>query len=288
MRGEASRSVLITGCSTGIGRATAIRLARSGLRVYATARRLEAIEALAGEGCHLLPLDVCDPASMEDAVARVEAEHGGVDVLVNNAGFGLTGAVETLSLDEVRRQFETNLFGPLWLTQRVLPGMRRARAGRIVNVSSVAGRITLPGGGAYHASKHALEALTDALRMEVRGFGVDVILVEPGAIRSAWVDTAVRSQAASGDPGDPYADFHGHVSRRLRGAHEGLLRLAAGPPEAVARVIERAITARRPGVRYVVPRVSRLFIASARWLPDRLWDAMMRRAYGAPGAARTR
>jgi NAD(P)-dependent dehydrogenase (short-subunit alcohol dehydrogenase family) len=285
MKNDASQSVLITGCSSGIGRATAIHLAARGHCVYATARRPETIENLAEHGCRLLRLDVCEEASMQEAVRDIETEHGAVGVLVNNAGYGLTGAIEELPLDEVRRQFETNLFGALRLTQLVLPGMRRRRSGKIVNVSSVAGRITTPGTGAYHASKHALEALSDALRVEVRGFGVDVILIEPGAIRTQWVETAVRSREEPPDPANPYFELHRSVAERLRGAHEGVLRLAAGSPEAVAQVIERAITVARPRTRYVVPAASRLFVALGRWLPDRLWDAVMRRTYRAPGDA---
>jgi len=281
--GGPSRAVLITGCSSGIGRATALRLAARGLPVYATARRLEAIEDLAAKGCQLLQLDVCDEASMQSAVEAVQARHGAVGVLINNAGYGLAGAIEELPLHEVRRQFETNVFGPARLTQLVLPAMRRQLWGRIVNVSSVGGRLTTPGNGAYHASKHALEALSDALRFELRGFGIDVIVVEPGAIETRWVETAVRAMAAHGVPGGPYAELDRRVADRLRGAHEGLLRLAAGRPDAVARVIERAITVKRPRIRYVVPAASGLFVALRRVAPDRLWDAIMRRMYPSPG-----
>jgi NAD(P)-dependent dehydrogenase (short-subunit alcohol dehydrogenase family) len=283
-KSDLSKPVLITGCSSGIGRATALHLAARGYCVYATARRPETIEALAEHGCRLLRLDVCDEPSMQEAVHTIEAAHGAVGVLVNNAGYGLEGAVEELPLEEVRREFETNLFGPLRLTQLVLPGMRRQRFGKIVNVSSVGGRITTPGTGAYHASKHALEAVSDALRFEVRGFGIDLIVIEPGAIRTRWVDTAVHRLEGQRDPSSPYAELDGAVAERLRGAHRGLLGLAAGPPEAVARSIEQAITAARPRSRYVVPAVSRLFGASGRWLPTRLWDALLRRLYPSPGA----
>lgn len=277
------RAVLVTGCSSGIGRATALRLAARGFAVYATARRLESIRDLADRGCRVLQLDVCDEESMRSAVGAVEAAHGAVGVLVNNAGYGLPGAVEELPLPEVRRQFETNLFGPLRLTQLVLPTMRRRREGTIVNVSSVGGRLTTPGNGAYHASKHALEALSEALRFELRGFGIDVVVVEPGAIATGWVDTAVRQMEAIDTEGSPYAELKLAVARRLRGAHGGLLGLAAGRPEDVARVIERALTATRPRARYIVPPISGLFVALRRCTPDRLWDACMRRFYPSPG-----
>ena len=281
-----SKAVLITGCSTGIGRATAELLAEKGWPVWATARKPETIEDLRGRGCKVRRLDVCDDASMREVVATIEEAEGAVGVLINNAGYGLEGALEGLRLEDVRRQFETNLFGPLRLTQLVLPGMRRQGGGRIVNVSSVGGRITVPGGGAYHASKHAIEALSDALRFEVHGFGVDVIVIEPGAIASAWTDKAVEGIERLIDQDGPYTAFDRSVAGQLRGAHRGILRLAAGRPETVARVIERAIRATRPRTRYVVPVTSRLFAAAGRALPSRAWDALMGRMLTAPGTFR--
>src|SRR6478609_4964270 len=206
-----SKAVLITGCSTGIGRATAQHLAGKGWTVYATARRREAIADLEGAGCKTLALDVTDEASMEAAVAAVEAEHGAVGVLINNAGYSQSGAVESVPMEDVRRQFETNVFGLLRLTQLVLPGMRRQRWGRVVNLSSMGGRLTLPGGGIYHASKHAVEALGDALRFEVRGFGIDVVTIEPGLIRTEFGETAVGSLAAPQSNGGPYGEFNAAV-----------------------------------------------------------------------------
>src|SRR5829696_2378155 len=169
-------AILITGCSTGIGRATALRLARGGHDVVATARRPDSLAELAGAGCRTLALDVTDEASM---VAAVEAA-GPLDALVNNAGYSQSGALETLDMDDVRRQFETNVFGLLRMCQLVLPAMRERGAGRIVNISSMGGTFTFPGGGVYHATKHAVEALSDALRLEVACFGVKVVVVQPG------------------------------------------------------------------------------------------------------------
>src|SRR5215212_7492856 len=181
-----SRTVLITGCSSGIGRATAERLARSGNVVYATARRPESIADLEQAGCRTLALDVTDEASMQAAVRTVEEAEGAVGVLVNNAGYSQSGAVESVPMDDVRRQFETNVFGLVRMCQLVLPGMRAQGWGRIVNLSSMGGRFTFPGGGYYHATKHAVEAISDALRFEVRGFGIDVVIVEPGLIRTGF------------------------------------------------------------------------------------------------------
>ncbi len=283
--GRHSETVLITGCSTGIGRATALRLAHRGWPVVATARRPETLAALADAGCRTRRLDVCDESSMLAVVDEIEATDGAVGVLVNNAGYGLEGPVEELALDDVRRQFETNLFGPLRLVQLVLPGMRGRQWGKIVNVGSVAGRISLPGGAAYHASKHALEALSDALRFEVRGFGIEVVVIEPGAIRSHWVETAISTLASRNDETSPYDVLRDATVARLRGAHAGLLRFGAGGPERVARVIEHAIDAPHPRARYVVPAVAHTITGVRRVLPDFMWDAFLRRMYPTPGTS---
>src|SRR5688572_4408696 len=181
--------VLVTGCSTGIGRAVAQALLASGHTVWATARRPETLADLAEAGAHVTSLDVTDEGSMRTAVDEVEAAHGAVGTLVNNAGYGEYGAVEEVSLDKVRAMFETNVFGLARMCQLVLPGMRAAGRGRILNVSSMGGRMTFPLGGYYHASKYAVEALSDALRVEVRPFGVDVVVLEPGVTRSSFEAT---------------------------------------------------------------------------------------------------
>ena len=275
-----SRSVLVTGCSSGIGRATAERLARSGWTVYASARRLEAIASLEEAGCRLLQLDVTDEESMRAAVEEVERAEGAVGVLVNNAGYSQSGAVESVPLDEARRQLETNVFGLVRLTQLVLPGMRRQGWGRVVNVSSMGGRLTFPGGGWYHASKHAVEALSDALRFEVQGFGIDVVVIEPGLIRTSFAEAAVGS--IEQDDG-PYARFNAAVGAATAGAYENALaRRLGGGPDTVAKAIERAVTAKRPRTRYRVTASAGLFLTLRRLLPDRAWDALVGRTYPKP------
>ena len=184
--------VLVTGCSTGIGRAVVEDLLLQGHTVWATARRPDTLADLADRGAHVTALDVTDEASMSAAVAEVEATHGSVGTLVNNAGYGEYGAVEEVDMDKVRAMFETNVFGLARMCQLVLPGMRRAGKGRIINIGSMGGRFTFPLGGYYHATKYAVEALTDALRMEVTAFGVDVALVEPGITRSSFVEKIHR------------------------------------------------------------------------------------------------
>src|SRR3954452_16651655 len=188
-----SEAVLITGCSSGIGRATAEHLAQRGYTVYATARKLDAIRDLEARGCRLLALDVTDDDSMTAAVEAVEREQGAVGILVNNAGYSQSGAVESIPMDAVRKQFETNVFGLVRLCQLVLPGMRAQRWGRIVNISSVGGRLVFPGGGYYHATKYAVEAISDAMRFEVERLGVDVVIVEPGLIKTEFGDTATAA-----------------------------------------------------------------------------------------------
>ncbi|HEV3229677.1 MAG TPA: oxidoreductase [Solirubrobacteraceae bacterium] len=285
MAEDASRAVLITGCSSGIGHATAERLARSGWTVYASARHPEAIADLQQAGAKTLALDVCDEESMRAAVAGIEEAEGAIGVLINNAGYSQSGAVESIPMELVRRQFETNVFGLLRLTQLVLPGMRRQHYGRVVNISSMGGRLTFPGGGIYHATKHAVEALSDALRFELRGFGVHVVIVEPGLIRTRFGEAAVGAlnQAGDSDGSGPYAEFNTAVAQTTLGAYQGpLARLGAGP-EAVAKVIERALRARRPRPRYRVTASARVLLVQRRLMPDRAWDAMLSTQFPRPG-----
>jgi NAD(P)-dependent dehydrogenase (short-subunit alcohol dehydrogenase family) len=277
-----SGAVLITGCSSGIGWATAERLARRGWTVYATARNVEAIASLREYGCRLLPLDVTGEESMRSAVEEVEGSEGAVGVLINNAGYSQSGAVEVVAMENVRRQFETNVFGLARMCQLVLPGMRRQGFGRIVNLSSMGGRLTLPGAGYYHASKHAVEAISDALRFEVRGFGVDVVVIEPGLIRTGFAETAVDSMGEDG--GGPYAGFDAGVARATRDNYEkGPLAKLGGDPEVVAKTIERAISVARPRARYTVTPSAKLLISARGLLPDRTWDTLAGFFYPRPG-----
>ena len=280
---DRSKAVLITGCSSGIGRATAEHLAGRGWNVYASARRVESIQDLEQKGCKVLALDVCDEDSMRAAVAAVETAEGAVGVLVNNAGYSQSGAIEETSMDQVHRQFETNVFGLVRMCQLATGGMRRQGWGRIVNISSMGGKLTFPGGGFYHATKHAVEAISDALRFELRGFGIDVVVIEPGLIKTSFGDTAAGSIAPTGE-GSVYAGFNAAVAKATVGAYEGpLARLGAGP-ERVARTIEKAISARRPRPRYPVTASARLILAQRRLLPDRLWDAFLGTQFPHPGA----
>ena len=278
---DRSKPVLITGCSTGIGRATAERLVADGWSVYATARRTDAIEDLRRGGCETFALDVTDERSMERAVAAVEGEHGAVGALVNNAGYSQSGAVETIPMDSVRRQFETNVFGLMRMCQLVLPGMRREGAGRIVNISSMGGKLTFPGGGVYHATKHAVEALSDALRYEVAGFGIDVVVLEPGLIITNFGEAAVGSMSDV-DAEGPYGKFNAGVARLTAGAYEGGLARFGGGPETVAAKIAKALESRRPSTRYKVTPSARVVMGMRRAMTDRMWDRFVGTQYPRP------
>ncbi|MGZ5336424.1 MAG: oxidoreductase [Solirubrobacterales bacterium] len=271
MAEEVSKAVLITGCSTGIGRATAERLAAGGWNVYATARKDSAIEDLKQSGCKTLSLDVTDEGSMQAAVSRVVEAEGAVGALVNNAGYSQSGAIETVPMESVQRQFETNVFGLMRMCQLVLPGMRDQAWGRIVNLSSIGGKVVFPGGGVYHMTKHAVEALSDALRFEVAGFGVKVVIIEPGLIKTEFGNTAAGS-LGDAESGGPYADFNNAVGSTTEGAYEGPMSKLGGGPETVAKKIERALSARRPKPRYKVTPSAHMVIGTGALLSDRGWD----------------
>jgi NAD(P)-dependent dehydrogenase (short-subunit alcohol dehydrogenase family) len=281
-----SRAVLVTGCSTGIGRATAKMLAGRGWVVYASARRLETIDDLEGSGCRILTLDVTDDDSCAAAVRTIVEAEGSVGVLVNNAGVQELGAVETVPVDRVRALFETNVFGAVRLSQLVLPGMRAQGWGRIVNVGSMNGRFVFPGMGGYAATKHAMEAISDALRFEVSSFGVGVALIQPGMVRTPLAATAAARRAeASGD--GAYAAYNESIADLARRWDRGLnARLACGP-EDVARVIVKAVEARgRPRARYRVAASARLLLTLRAVLSDTAFDAFMRLQFPTPGQSR--
>ncbi len=265
---------LVTGCSTGIGRAVALQLAAAGVTTVATARRPETLGELERAGCTVLPLDVTDDASRRACVEAALAAHGRIDVLVNNAGYAEMGPVEQVPLEAWRRQLETNVLGPVALVQLLLPGMRERGQGRIVNVSSMGGEVTFPGGGAYHASKYALEALSDALRMEAAPFGVEVVVVQPGPVASSFdVNSADLSVYMDG----PYADLARAMDQQVK-----VMTPRGSAPRVVADVVVKAVTARRPRTRYRVGGMSRGLVLARRVVPDRAWDSGMRLAFRPP------
>ncbi len=276
---ESHRVVLITGCSTGIGHVAALTFLKDGWTVIATARRIETLDDLATAGCHVFALDVTEEHSMIETLDEVRVQFGSVDVLINNAGFATYGPVEQLESAIIMRQFETNVFGLLRLCQLVLPMMRQEQFGRIINVSSIAGRLSLPLGGAYHASKHAVEAFSEALRYEVGPFGIGVSLVEPGPVKTPWGVTAASSIVTELSPADdPYHEMKFQMLSYLMNMTKGSVGRFSSSPQSIARVLLRAASARHPRSRYRVGLIAKVLL-SLRWiLPDRLFDLVVARS----------
>jgi NADP-dependent 3-hydroxy acid dehydrogenase YdfG len=268
------RVALVTGASSGIGAATARTLAANGWLVYASARRPDAVQDLAAQGLRALALDVTDDASMVAAVDTVVSAHGAVDLLVNNAGFGLNGPIEELDLADVRRQFETNVFGLVRMCQLVLPAMRQKRAGRIINIGSVGGTFTTPGAGAYHASKWAVESFNDALRYEVAGFGVDVVLIQPTGVYTQF-DSKITATVRDTGPQSPYAAFKATHARVTQTMFTGRNVAGIVRAEDVAAAILRAATVPRPQTRYKVGASAHVYSTLRRLVSDRTWDRLM-------------
>lgn len=286
MTASSPRVTIVTGCSSGIGRATAVEMHRAGLTVYATSRQKEDLANLAGLGIHTMPLDVTDEASIAAAVERVEAEQGRIDVLVNNAGIRVIGSIEEASPETVRRQFETNVLGLVRLTQLVLPGMRAQGGGMIVNVSSIFGRLAPPGGGYPAATKHAVTAISDALRLEVAPFGIRVVLIEPSGTRTKLIKNALQRELTADGP---YAQFNRDVVRWNVMATSGppynfAGRFAPGPEKA-ARVITRAVTSGKPHSRYAIGPVVPLLFMLKRLLPGAAFDRIIRSQFPVPRPA---
>jgi NAD(P)-dependent dehydrogenase (short-subunit alcohol dehydrogenase family) len=264
------KTVLVTGASSGIGEAVVRRLLADGCAVYAAARRLERMAPLEAAGARLVGLDLTDEASISAAVETIRREAGRLDVLVNNAGYGDYGALEDMPVEAGRRQFEVNLFGLARLVQLVLPTMRAQGSGRIVNVSSMGGVIWEPFGTWYHATKFALEGFSDCLRLELKPFGIDVVVIQPGAIRTEWAGIAREGLLRHSGEG-PYAATARRHARMLKSGSSSF----ASPPEVVAETIARAVRARRPRTRYATGRLSRTLMTLRRLLPDRGFDAVM-------------
>jgi NAD(P)-dependent dehydrogenase (short-subunit alcohol dehydrogenase family) len=278
---DRAKTVLITGATAGIGKHAALHLARQGFHVFATGRRKEALAELKAqtEGLKLetFELDVTDPESVKAAVAEVDRSTNGygLDALVNNAGYGMLGPLEMISDEDLKAQYETNVFGLMAMTRAFLPKMRERGAGRIVNVSSTGGRMTFPFMGAYNSTKYAVESLSDALRSELHPFGVKVVLIEPGYIHTEFAERAMKMTSKYDVPDSPYAAMF----RRVEKARKGFEATGVGP-ECVSRAIERAIVGRSPLARYVVPLRTYVGLALAKGLPTRAADFLMRAILG--------
>lgn len=265
---------LVTGTSSGIGHAAAKALTAAGFHTFATAPNIEDIGDLKDHGCEILPLDVTDAKQAQKAIITAEAVNGSIQVLVNNAGYGQYGPIEEIPIDDVRKNFETNVFGLLRLCQLVLPGMRAAGDGRIINVSSVAGEMSQPGSGIYHATKHAVEAIDEALRIEVGGFNIKVVGILPGPVATKFDDVAVAHIPDTGKD-SPYYIFKENLKKMT---HEMLKPGGTGvlEPEDVAEKIVTAATAESPSARYHVGVMSNVMGRVHDFTPDVIWDAAMK------------
>ncbi|HJQ26333.1 MAG TPA: SDR family NAD(P)-dependent oxidoreductase [Blastocatellia bacterium] len=273
--------VIITGASAGIGEATAKMLARDGATVVLVARRKERLDALkaeieqAGGRALTVAADVTDAAGRARIVSETMAAFGRIDALVNNAGYGQRGPIEMVSVEVIRENFETNLFSLIALTQLVIPIMRKQASGRIVNISSVAGRIARPLSSVYDATKHALEAISDGLRGELAPFGIQVVIIEPGFIITEFLGVANERARDVIEQDSPYKPF-------FEGFAEGYQRVRkmAGRPDDIARLVVKALTLDRPRPRYAAPRHARLALAAKRWLPERLFNRLSAKQAG--------
>lgn len=264
--------ILLTGASSGIGYDTAVALAQQGHKVYAAARRVDRMEPLRQYGIVPLKMDVTDEQSMQQGVQTVLDQSGRIDVLINNAGYGYFGAVENVPMDDARHQLEVNVFGLARLCQLVLPAMRAQRSGRIINTASVAGRSVFYYGGWYHVSKYAVEALSDALRMELKPFGIDVVIIEPGAIKTNWGIIAADHLTET-SKGTAYEETGTMMANNLRNMY---LSNAISDPAVVRKAIVRAVSARRPCTRYRIGRMANAIVFFHWLLPTRCWDAFLR------------
>ncbi|MBO1352317.1 MAG: SDR family NAD(P)-dependent oxidoreductase [Hormoscilla sp. GUM202] len=259
---------LVTGASSGIGKSIVQQLLQDGWIVYGAARRVEKMADIAAAGAKILSLDITDEASMTAAVQTLLSTEGRIDALVNNAGYGSYGAIEDVPLPEAKRQFEVNVFGLIRLTQLVLPAMRAARSGTIVNISSMGGRIWMPIGGWYHATKHALEVLSDALRVETKPFGIRVVVVQPGTIQSEWSSIAAQTLRDT-SKGSLYSALVEPMARILNHYPN------ASSPDVVAKAVSQAVNGRNPKKRYATPMDAKLLIFLRWLLPDWAWERLI-------------
>ena len=259
---------LITGASSGIGEETALLLIEKGFIVYGAARRMDRLQALATKGIHILSLDVTDEESMVQCVQTIIEQEGRIDVLVNNAGYGSYGAVEDVPIDEAKRQFEVNIFGLARMTQLVLPHMRKQHSGKIVNISSMGGKLTTTFGAWYHATKFALEGFSDCLRMETKAFGIDVIVIEPGGIKTDWGTIAADNLLATSGHG-AYKQQATKVANGMRERYTGN---QLTEPVVIARAIAKSVTARKPKTRYLLGFAAKPSVFMKWLLPDRAFD----------------
>lgn len=271
MQSIKGKIALVTGASSGIGESTVEALLSAGAVVYAAARRIERMKELEKKGARIIAMDVTDDASIGSAVGEILGKEGSIDILINNAGYGSYGAIEEVPIEEGRRQFEVNLFGLARLTQLVIPVMRKNGYGKIVNISSIGGKMYTGFGGWYHATKHALEGFSDCLRIETEPFGIDVVVIEPGGIHTEWGAISAENLTKNSGSG-PYAAAVEKVVKSLTTMYSsGKL----SKPSVISHVILKAVTARKPRTRYAAGYMSGLTLFLRRWLSDRMFDRII-------------
>jgi len=263
--------VLVTGASSGIGKATAKRLIDDGYKVYVAARRVEQMKDLESLGATPLKMDITIEEDVQKVVDTIVAKDGGVDVLVNNAGYAIYGAVEDTSIEDARRQFEVNIFGLARLTQLVLPHMREQKAGKIINISSMGGKMYTPLGAWYHGTKHALEGWSDCLRLELKPFGIDVVIIEPGAIVTEFGNVMANPLVERSGKG-PYARMANSVKQATDDMYE---KGQGSKPEVIANVISKAVRAKKPKTRYAKGKFAKPMMFIRKWFGDRVFDKVV-------------
>jgi len=269
---NSSKVVLVTGASSGIGKATSLRLIADGHKVYGAARRVELMKDLTELGAEVVSMDITVEEDIESCIHNIISKHGQLDVLVNNAGYGTFGPVETIALDNARHQFEVNLFGLASLTQKVIPRMREKNFGRIINISSMGGKIYTPFGAWYHASKHALEGWSDCLRIELEEFGIDVVLIQPGMIHTEFADRMFEPmlERSRNTAYERISSMFAEANLKLMANVD-----AFSPPEVIADVISKAIHSKKPKTRYAAGKMAKISLMARSLLSDRMFDHMM-------------
>jgi len=261
--------VLITGASSGMGKVTAQLLEQDGYTVYGAARRTERMKDLENKGIHTIEMDITSEESMVSAVEHIIAKEGRIDILINNAGYGDYGAIEDVSIDKAKNQMQVNVFGAARLIQLVLPKMRQNNWGKIVNISSVGGKLAQPYGGWYHASKFAIEGLSDSLRNEVKQFGIDVILVQPGAVKSEWAEIAIENLQENSKE-SAYKQSIDKMSESLKGTLQ-----YRSEPNVIANIIKEAIEAEQPEARYFGGFMAVEILTARKNMSDKEFDEML-------------
>lgn len=264
-----NKTVLITGASSGMGKVIARKLARSGYKVYAAARRLDKMEELRKDGIEPILMDITKDVSINEGINKILAQEKVIDILINNAGFGEYGAVEDVEIDQAKYQLDVNLFGAARLIQFVLPKMREQKWGKIINITSVGGKLATPFGGWYHASKFALEGLSDSLRNEVKKFGVDVVVVEPGGIKSEWSSIAMKNLQEN-SKNSPYKSAIDKFVNTMQSNDN-----RASDPKVIADLVKKAVEAKNPKTRYVGGFMGKPTVFLKWLLPDKLFDKMI-------------